>query len=64
MSAIVLRPFLICLAINQVQDSGAMAFMHFYVVSKINFCPVLSFFSYNLLAFVSADSKIIQRRSI
>jgi hypothetical protein len=41
MSAIVLRPFLICLAINQVQDSGAMAFMHFYVVSKINFCPVL-----------------------
>jgi hypothetical protein len=42
MSAIVLRPFLICLAINQVQDSGAMAFMHFYVVSKINFCPVLS----------------------
>jgi hypothetical protein len=33
----VLHPFLICLAINQVQDSGAMAFMHFYAVSKIIF---------------------------
>jgi tetratricopeptide (TPR) repeat protein len=42
MSAIVLRPFPICLAIDQEKDSGAMAFMHFYALSKIIFCPVLS----------------------
>jgi hypothetical protein len=41
MSAIVLRPFPICLAINQEKDNGTMAFMHFYAGSKIIFCPVL-----------------------